>query len=100
MFRVIRFCFDDTANGTSPLLVNITNAVTPNAITVNNTNKAYVIGGLAIGGATGLTKTGNNTLTLTGTNTFTGNLAILGGTLEVGSGGGGQLGGWHLCGCY
>ena len=84
--------FDDTANGTSPLLVNIVSTVSPNAITVNNTNKAYVIGGQAIAGTTGLTKTGNNILALTGTNTFTGALTILGGTLEIGLGGGGQLG--------
>ncbi len=84
--------FDDTANGASPLLVNIVSNVSPNSITVSNTSKAYVIGGAAIAGATGLTKTGDNTLTLTGTNTFTGDLAILGGTLEIGAGGGGQLG--------
>ncbi len=88
--------FDDTAAGTSPLLVNITNAVTPNSVTVNITNKAYVIGGLAIGGATGLTKNGNNTLTLTGTNTFTGDVAVSGGTLEIG--GAGQLGGGSYAG--
>lgn len=84
--------FDDTANGISPLLVNIVSNVSPNSMTVSNTSKAYVIGGAAIAGATGLTKNGDNTLTLTGTNTFTGDLAILGGTLEIGSGGGGQLG--------
>ena len=90
--------FDDTANGTSPLLVNIVSNVSPASITVSNTSKAYVIGGQAIAGATGLTKNGNNTLTLTGTNTFTGNMAILGGTLQVGSGGGGQLGGGTYAG--
>ena len=84
--------FDDTANGASPLLVNIVSNVFPNAVTVSNASKAYVIGGQAIGGATGLTKIGTNTLTLTGTNTFTGDLAILGGTLEIGMGGPGQLG--------
>jgi autotransporter-associated beta strand protein len=84
--------FDDTANGISPLLVNIVSNVSPTSVTVSNTSKAYVIGGAAISGATGLTKTGNNTLTLTGTNTFMGDLAILGGTLEIGGGGGGQLG--------
>lgn len=83
--------FDDTAAGASPLLINVVNPVSPNSVTVNNTAKAYVIGGAAIGGATGLTKTGNNTLTLTGTNTFTGDTTISGGTLEIG--GAGQLGG-------
>ena len=82
--------FDDTANGASPLLVNIVSSVLPNAVTVSNVSKAYVIGGRAIEGMTGLTKTGGNTLTLTGTNAFTGNLAILGGTFEIG--GSGQLG--------
>ncbi|HEU5397446.1 MAG TPA: autotransporter-associated beta strand repeat-containing protein, partial [Verrucomicrobiae bacterium] len=84
--------FDDTANGASPLTVNIVGSVSPNAITVSNMSKAYVIGGQAIAGVTGLTKAGSDSLTLTGTNTFTGDLAILGGTLAIGNGGGGQLG--------
>lgn len=87
---------DDTAAGAGPLLVNIVSAVTPNSVTINNTNKAYVIGGAAIGGATGLTKNGNNTLTLTGTNTFTGNTTVSAGTLEIG--GAGQLGGGSYAG--
>ncbi len=83
---------NDSANGTGPLLVNITpSTVAPAAIVVSNTAKSYVIGGLAISGSTGLTKTGNNTLTLTGTNTFAGDIAISGGTVEIG--GAGQLGG-------
>lgn len=88
--------FDDTAIGASPLLVNITNPVTPNSMIVNNTNKAYVIGGLAIGGATGLTKNGNNTLTLTGTNMFAGDIVVSAGTLEIG--GAGQMGGGSYAG--
>jgi fibronectin-binding autotransporter adhesin len=84
--------FDDSAAGTSPLLVNITpSAVTNYSMLVSNTAKSYIIGGLAIGGATHLTKDGTNTLTLTGTNTFTGPTTILAGTVEVG--GAGQLGG-------
>lgn len=83
--------FDDSAAGTSPLLVNITpSAVTNYSMLVSNTTKSYVIGGLAIGGASSLTKSGNNTLTLTGTNTFTGPTTISAGTVEVG--GAGQLG--------
>ncbi len=82
---------NDSANGAGPLLVNITPAaVAPATIVVSNTAKSYVIGGLAISGTTGLTKTGNNTLTLTGTNTFAGDIAISGGTVEIG--GAGQLG--------
>ncbi|MEI6076970.1 MAG: autotransporter-associated beta strand repeat-containing protein, partial [Verrucomicrobiota bacterium] len=83
--------FDDTANGSSPLLVNITNSsVTSGPIIVTNATKAYVIGG-AIAGSGSLTKNGNSTLTLTGTNSFSGALGILGGTVEIG--GAGLLGG-------
>jgi fibronectin-binding autotransporter adhesin len=84
--------FDDSAAGSSPLLVNVTPAaVTPSFMLVSNTVKSYVIGGLAIGGGvSGLTKNGNNTLTLTGTNTFTGPISILGGQVVIG--GAGQLG--------
>jgi len=84
--------FDDSAAGTSPLLVNITpSAVTNYSMLVSNTAKSYIIGGLAIGGASILTKSGNNTLTLTGTNTFMGPTTISAGTVEIG--GAGQLGG-------
>jgi fibronectin-binding autotransporter adhesin len=83
--------FDDSAAGTSPLLVNITpSAVTNYSMLVSNTAKSYIIGGLSIGGASSLTKDGNNTLTLTGTNTFTGPTTISAGTVEIG--GTGQLG--------
>lgn len=82
--------FNDSANGTTPLLVNITNPVSPASIVVSNTAKSYTIGGLAISGSASLTKNGNNTLTLTGTNSFTGPMTISAGTVAVG--GPGQLG--------
>ncbi|MDR3459783.1 MAG: autotransporter-associated beta strand repeat-containing protein [Verrucomicrobiae bacterium] len=90
--------FDDSAAGANPLLVNVTpSAVTPNFVLVSNTVKSYIIGGLAIGGgASGLTKDGNNTLTLTGSNIFTGPIAILAGQVVIG--GAGQLGGGNYAG--
>jgi autotransporter-associated beta strand protein len=83
--------FDDSANGASPLLVNIPSPVSPASITVSNTAKSYTIGGQAISGSTGLTKDGTNTLALTGTNMFTGPMAISAGAVAIG--GAGQLGG-------
>ena len=84
--------FDDGANGSSPLFVNITPvAVTPGFILVSNVSKDYVIGGAAISGGTSLVKDGNGALTFTGTNTFTGPMTISAGSVTVG--GAGQLGG-------
>lgn len=89
--------FDDSAIGTSPLLVSITpSTVAPGSIVVSNTAKTYVIGGLGISGAAGLNKIGNNTLTLTSTNTFTGDITISAGSVEVGATG--QLGGGSYAG--
>ena len=74
--------FDDTGSG-SPAITITPSAVTPGALTFNNTAKHYTIGGSAIGGNASLTKTGTGILTLTGVNTFTGPIAVNGGTLEA-----------------
>ncbi|MCW1923139.1 autotransporter-associated beta strand repeat-containing protein [Luteolibacter arcticus] len=81
--------FNDNATGTTT--VSNTTAVSPLSISVNNTSKAYTIGGSAIAGSTGLTKEGTSTLTLTGTNTFTGPTTISAGSLIID--GTGRLGG-------
>ncbi|HEV8606106.1 MAG TPA: autotransporter-associated beta strand repeat-containing protein [Tepidisphaeraceae bacterium] len=73
--------FDDSASGTTT--VNIVSPVTPASVTVNNTTKAYTIGGAAITGATGLVKGFAGTLTLTGTNSFTGPVTIKNGVVSV-----------------
>ncbi len=75
--------FDDTASGASPILVNKAVTVSPASVTVNSTNKNYVISGSAIAGAATLTKNGSGRLTISSGNTYTGNTVINGGTLEV-----------------
>ena len=75
--------FDDT--GSDSPAVNITpGAVAPASVTVNASTKAYTIGGAAIGGTGGLTKSGAATLTLSGTNTYTGITLVTAGTLKLG----------------
>ncbi|GAA5117793.1 autotransporter-associated beta strand repeat-containing protein [Luteolibacter yonseiensis] len=86
--------FDDTASGTG--VVNVTTTVSPVAITVNNTDKAYAFGGPGkITGATGITKNGTNTLTIsTPANDYQGGTVINAGTLRLGDGvtvGGGSI---------
>lgn len=84
--------FDDSANGSDPLLVNIgPAAVTPGFISVSNVAKNYIIGGLAISGGANLIKDGAASLTFTGTNTFTGSMTISAGLVAIS--GAGQLGG-------
>jgi len=77
--------FDDTANGTTPLTVNLTNVFSPVSVTVNNTNKAYTISGTGgvIAGSCSLTKNGTGTLTLGTANTFSGGLVIGGGQVTL-----------------
>ena len=64
--------FDDTATGTSPILVTNAATVSPASVTANLTNKNYTISGSAIAGSTVLIKNGTGTLTLTNANTYTG----------------------------
>ncbi len=75
--------FDDT--GSDSPAVNITpGAVAPASVTVNASTRAYTIGGAAIGGMGGLTKSGAATLILSGTNTYTGTTLVTAGTLKLG----------------
>ena len=80
--------FDDTATGTTS--VTNTVPVAPGGITVNNTNRAYTLGGSPITSSSGLIKNGPNTLTLNGAATL-GPMAINAGTVAIG--GAGQLNG-------
>jgi hypothetical protein len=88
--------FDDTAPGTT--VVNLTTALTPEFITVDNTEKNYEwVGSGSLGGSAGIVKTGAGSLTLahTGGSTNTGVAAVSGGALILGNGvaGAGSLGG-------
>ena len=83
--------FDDTASGSSPILVTNAVTVSPGGILVTNTTKNYTISGSAIAGNGSLTKSGSGTLILGGANTYTGPTTISAGTLTIG--GAGLLGG-------
>ena len=76
--------FDDTAN--SPF-VNLNALVSPSSITINNTAQFYAMynyPGVAIAGATGLTKRGTNAMQIIGgNNTYTGPTTLSGGVLNV-----------------
>jgi autotransporter-associated beta strand protein len=78
--------FDDT--GVS-YLVNVTTAVHPLAILVNNTANNYVLSNspsASLGGSGGLTKQGSGVLTLVGTgNSFSNGVTLSGGTLRLGA---------------
>ena len=85
--------FDDTATGTAA--VDLTVAVAPANVTVNNSTTTYSIAGIgAINGATALTKLGTGTLTLSTVNTYLGrpNLGRHAGNRRRGSTGGGTYG--------
>ena len=73
--------FDDSAAGTT--MVNSAVPVSPSRVLVNNTNKAYTIGGSGITGPGSLIKSGPGTLTLTGGNSYMGGTIVNGGTLVV-----------------
>ncbi|HZJ13493.1 MAG TPA: autotransporter-associated beta strand repeat-containing protein, partial [Chthoniobacteraceae bacterium] len=79
--------FDDTATG--PTTVNLTAALNPAGVSVNNSTKNYVFTGAgSINGTTGLVKAGTGTLTIANTtfNNYTGGTRIDGGTLQLGDG--------------
>ncbi|MFO0788436.1 MAG: autotransporter-associated beta strand repeat-containing protein [Pirellulales bacterium] len=80
--------FADTYNGANPPTttnITVTEAVTPAAVTVNNSAVSYTFGGtVGIGGTTSLTKSGTGSLTLNNPNTYTGGTNFTGGTLNLG----------------
>jgi autotransporter-associated beta strand protein len=74
--------FDDTLTGTTN--VNLTAALTPGALTVNNTLSNYVFSGSgSISGSVTLVKSGSGTLTLaeTGGDNFSGGIIVNNGTV-------------------
>ena len=80
--------FNDTASGTTT--VNLTAALFPGSVTVNNSALSYTFTGSgSIGGLGGLTKQGSGTLVLNNTaaNSYQGDTTITGGTLQIGNGG-------------
>lgn len=77
-FDAVRFD-DSSTNGN----VVISNSVSPRAVEIANTNRAFTISGGALSGSGSLTKSGTNTLTISGSNDFTGGTAILGGRINL-----------------
>jgi fibronectin-binding autotransporter adhesin len=77
--------FNDTATGVA---VAMQSALSPSAVTFNNSTKNFVVTattGSGITGSTGLTKSGTGTVTLGGTSTYTGAVTVNAGVLTLGS---------------
>ncbi|HEY5914156.1 MAG TPA: autotransporter-associated beta strand repeat-containing protein [Verrucomicrobiae bacterium] len=77
--------FDDTATGTTT--VNLTTAMEPLSLTINNATKNYTFTGSgSLSGSFGLLKQGAGTLTIgnSGLNDFGGGVTIEGGRLQLG----------------
>ncbi len=76
--------FNNTGNPANSS-INITAPVSPAFITVDNGGAVptYTLGGAAITGTTGITKTGTGTLVLSGANTYSGVTSVVGGTLRA-----------------
>ena len=90
---------DDTASGSSPVRVTISQGVSPASIMASNAGKDYTLAGAGgiSGNSIGLVKVGSGKLTLASDNYYTGPTSISGGTLQVGEGGThGALGGGAL----
>jgi fibronectin-binding autotransporter adhesin len=80
--------FNDSATGTGPITVTVSQDVTPGSVTVNNSSRDYIFtGSNKITGTTGLLKTGSGSLTLANPNDFTGGVTVSAGTLQIGNGG-------------
>jgi fibronectin-binding autotransporter adhesin len=75
--------FDDNATGTTT--VNLTTAVRPGSVTINNSSLPYTLTGAgSINGTTGLVKNGTNIFTIAdGGNGYTGSTLLEGGVLSV-----------------
>jgi autotransporter-associated beta strand protein len=76
--------FDDTLTGTPN--VNLTTALSPATLTINNSGTAYVFSGAgSLSGGMTLVKSGSGSLTLTesGGDNFTGGMIVNGGTLVL-----------------
>jgi fibronectin-binding autotransporter adhesin len=79
--------FDDSLTGTTN--VNLTTALAPTTLTLNNNSSNYVFRGTGrITGATALTLNGTQSLTLdnSGNNDFNGGITINSGLLQIGNG--------------
>ena len=79
--------FDDSAGGSSLILVTNAVTVSPGGITASLTNKSYTISGGAITGGGSVIENGTGALTLAGTNNYSGNTTVNGGMLVVANGG-------------
>lgn len=78
--------FDDTATGSTT--VNLTTALTPSSVTVDNTTKTYQFTGPGkLSGNGTLTKQGSGTLTVATENDYSGGTTINAGTVDIGGGG-------------
>jgi len=78
--------FDDTAAGANTN-ISLVGTLSPSAITVNGTAKAYSFSGAGtLAGSGTLTKQGSSTLTITTSNTISGQALISAGTLQLGDG--------------
>lgn len=81
--------FDDSAAGTGPVTVNLSTALTPVAVLVNNATRDYIFTGSgALSGSCGISKDGAASLTLANTsaNTYSGLTDIALGSLILGDG--------------
>ncbi len=80
--------FNDTVAG--PQVVTVVAAVTPGQVNVDNTTTDYAVtssGANAIGGTSGLAKSGAGALTLSGPNTYSGGTTLSAGQLNINDGG-------------
>ncbi len=87
--------FNDNANGTGTLTVNINNggtSVKPYIVIFDNSAKSYIINGTAagdvIGGSAALVKNGTGSVTFNRVQTYTGDTTVNAGTINYGATGG------------
>jgi uncharacterized protein (TIGR03790 family) len=75
----------NVSSGRHTISAPLSLAAAGNLVAINGPADSLTISG-GVSGPGGLTKTGSGTLTLTGNDTFTGALALMGGTLQIGNG--------------